>query len=426
MNRMRKLFVFILSLILMLAVHPEVYAETAFESVILHSGETNAYSETITFNAGLQDEYSFIGYFLPEGRYFAKNLTRSETTSVFFVRSKRTVFKNGREEPYEVSVAAIIPKDEKVEFEINHGQYVYIYGKGDFEITPSDGQDPIASDPLTQYGHYSYLDAAAVSEETVEEPQRQNEHSVYLDDRMGYYSDADGVEALLKEAADHTGWNVGVVTCDYDYDPNGSGAGIKAEEIYDEVFGVDSDGVLYLCDVGTRYICVANGARKYVVGQRFDSLLDEVNSKYMNYDDLGSVKAFANGIKDCYDRGEVTQDELTDQGYDTFDNDGYYHVDGKEPFKPSDLVIPAGAGIIAAIISVVVVVFKYRVPAAVSADTYLEKNTVDIYKRKNQIVKTRHYSYSNSSLSRGGGGYHGGGGGFSGGHHGGGGVGGHR
>ena len=260
-----------------------------------------------------------------------------------------------------------------------------------------------------------------------------NSGEIYLDDNMGYYGDrTDEVRRMLEETAEYTGWNIGVVTCDYDYDPERYGsssatskAGTKAEEIYDSVFGVDTDGVLYFCDVGTRYIVVANGARKYIVGSRFDSLLSTVNSKYMNYDDFGSVKAFADGVKDCYDRGEVTQDDLVSQGYDTFDENGYYHVDGKKKVTLADVLTALGIGFVISLIPVACVVYHYRVPKAPSADTYLDRNTVDIYRARNDLVKTRHYSYTNSSSSGGGGG-HGGGGGFSGGHHGGGGMGGHR
>ncbi|MBQ5312141.1 MAG: hypothetical protein ILP19_08920 [Oscillospiraceae bacterium] len=433
MKRMKELYAFILSLILILTVLPAVSAENAFESLIITNGETNEYSETITYNAGLEDEYSFTGYFLPEGRYYAQNLTKSETPPMFFVRSEQTVFKNGRETPYETPLSTIIPNGETAEFEIKYRQYVYIYGNGSFKITPSDGQGPIVSDPLTLY-NLSNLDnrtEQAEQTETDEEVQVQKSSGgIYLDDRMDYYRDAGDVEALLREVADKTGWNVGVVTCDYDYDPGTYGseaeamAGRKAEEIYDDVFGPDTDGVLYFCDIGMRYIVVANDARNYIVGSRFDSLISSVNEKYMRYDDVGALRAYLDGVTDCYNKGPVSKDDLESQGYDTFDENGYYHVDGKSKPGRDDFLAAGGIGLIAAIIAVVAVVFHYRVPKAPSAEIYIDRNTLDIYKRSNHLVRTHNYSYTNSSSS--GGGYHGGGGGFSGGHHGGGGMGGHR
>ena len=251
---------------------------------------------------------------------------------------------------------------------------------------------------------------------------------VYLDDRLDLYPDDQVIIDLMQEAADTTGWNIGIVTCDYDYDPETKGeyiaeteAGEKAEEITDEVFGRSSNSVLFLCDVGYRYVCVANEPRKYVVGDRFDAMIKDIESHYFDYDDLGTAKAFINNVVACYNKGEVSASEV--HGL-VLNSDGYYEVPDEVPdHSDTHLIIAFVIAFLIALFIAICVVADYSKPTPVDANEYLDKNSMDMYDRQTLLVNTRHYSYTVSSSSGGG---HSGGGGFSGGHHGGGGHGGHR
>ncbi|MBQ7989857.1 MAG: hypothetical protein IJ251_02265 [Oscillospiraceae bacterium] len=250
---------------------------------------------------------------------------------------------------------------------------------------------------------------------------------VYLKDEMDLYPDDQYIIDMMEEASAKTGWNIGIVTCDYDYDPEYYGestayekAGKKAEELNDSMFGANENSVFFLCDVGYRYVCIANEPRKYIVGDRFDSMINEMEKHYFDYDDVGTATAFISNVVSCYERGLPTAEETAGL---TLDENGYYT---QFDSKPSGIpVFPFIAGFVIAAFIGGGVVKSYRKPAPVDANTYLDKNELDIYHRNTMLVSTRHYHYNVDTSSGGSSGHHGGGG-FSGGHHGGGGHGGHR
>lgn len=210
-----------------------------------------------------------------------------------------------------------------------------------------------------------------------------------------------GEEALLRqkmtEFTEETGWNIGIVTATNDFYSESS-AGTAAEKYYDDAFGADSSGVLYLCDVGYRYIVIAGDARKYIVGPRFSKMLESVNDKYMDYDDMGSADKFISFSEKYYRQGE-----------------GSFYIGGEN--------IALALVLFAASVIIIFFIIKhsYSKYPAPSASLYIDNKTVDIYRRMDTFLRQFVTRTSNSSS---GGGH--GGGGFSGGHHGGGGAGGHR
>ncbi|MGN0664907.1 MAG: hypothetical protein ACI4KF_00110 [Huintestinicola sp.] len=213
-----------------------------------------------------------------------------------------------------------------------------------------------------------------------------------IEDNSGLYNEESRayLEGQLEEITEYTGWNIGIVTLNYDFSSLG-GARNFSEDKYDKLFGRSSSGVLYVCDVGYRYIVVAGDAEKYINGQRFESMLDEVNDLYMDYDDLGSASVFIAKTKEYYDKGPGL------------------------PVSMSVLLL----GVLFFIAAFLVTYFsicksysKYQKP---DTRNYIDRRSLDIYRR--QDVFLRQYTTTSSSS-------HGGGGG--GGHHGGGGAGGHR
>ncbi|MBQ5331294.1 MAG: hypothetical protein J6F31_08605 [Oscillospiraceae bacterium] len=235
---------------------------------------------------------------------------------------------------------------------------------------------------------------------------------VYLEDTADIYDESQEAEVYskLEAAAAETGWNYGIYTTnEYDYDPEVYGdsaaytmAGRKAEEIYDSVFGRDSSGVLFFCDVGYRYTVIAGEARDYVVGRRFDNMNSRMRDKYFDYDDMGVVNVLVDKTTGYYRRGP-----------------------GSSDITLVTVLIPLLISVIISIIAVAVVNSNYKKLVRPGAERYMDKTArgTAFYLSNDRLVNERHYSYSNSSSSGGG---HGGGGGFSGGHHGGGGFGGHR
>ncbi len=71
-------------------VESETEETREFNSAVIHGGEENAWSQSLTLNAGKDTEYTFLGYFLPAGTYTATN--RDEDAAI-----QLTVYKNVRQ-----------------------------------------------------------------------------------------------------------------------------------------------------------------------------------------------------------------------------------------------------------------------------------------------------------------------------------------
>ncbi len=128
---------------------------------------------------------------------------------------------------------------------------------------------------------------------------------VYFDDAADIYGM--GEEAviikMMEEASAHTGWNYGIVTSNTDFS-TAADAKTSAESIYNSVFGEDSSGVLYMCDVGYRYIVVEGDAQNYVSGARFENMLEKIKEYYFEHNDMGCARTFIESTSDYYDRGK--------------------------------------------------------------------------------------------------------------------------
>lgn len=62
------------------------------ESITLQGGQENAWSQSLTLNAGKDTEYTFIGYFLPAGTYTATNMDDNSAVQITVYRNvRRTV-----------------------------------------------------------------------------------------------------------------------------------------------------------------------------------------------------------------------------------------------------------------------------------------------------------------------------------------------
>ena len=220
--------------------------------------------------------------------------------------------------------------------------------------------------------------------------------SVGIDDQAGLYStyEIEKLEARQQEVSDYTGWNIAVVTTDIGLGEGGSNAIAFAEDYYDKTFGASSTGLLYLIDIDYRHICIAGNADYYYFNDyRVNKMIDECNDRYMDYDDVGNLNAFYDNIEKYYDAGYFTEKHFS---------------------FPVALIV----GLIAAGIGIAIVFSRYKFHHKPSANTYLNKGTVNFYRRNDRFVReftTRTKIESSSGGSSGssgssGGGSHGGGG----------------
>ncbi len=220
--------------------------------------------------------------------------------------------------------------------------------------------------------------------------------AVYFDDAADLYES--GEEAyiiqLMEEASASTGWNYGIVTLNEGHTTLSS-AGKRAEQLYNDAFGVSSSGVLYMCDIDYRYFVIAGEAREYISGRRYQVMEDRIKELYFDYEDLSCATEFIRYTEKYYHNGK-----------------------GSFALYTPALVISICCFVAGVILTIVAVTNRYHKHPKPQVNNYLDKRQIDIYSSHDNFIRetTVRYSESSSSGGRRGGGFGGshGGGGFGG------------
>lgn len=225
---------------------------------------------------------------------------------------------------------------------------------------------------------------------------------VFISDRSGLYSEEEEIAlgSMMDEASEHTGWNYALVTTDIDFSSEDS-ARREAERLYDREFGESSSGVLYLIDVGWRYIVTAGSAERYISGSRLNELISETEKKYRAFEDVPCAETFIRLTVQYYDKGETGFPEKIPD------------------IDPMSLIVAAAAGAFGMTATCLCINKSYSAYQKPTVNNYIDRRTMNIYRRNDNFITTYVHRHKRSSGGSGGG--HGGGG-----HHGGGGAGGHR
>lgn len=252
----------------------------------------------------------------------------------------------------------------------------------------------------------SFLAAAAISAAAAVLPVSAAES--VIDDKAGLYSQSELAELEEKQQAvsDLTGWNIAVVTTNTGFGSNLSRAVRYAEDYYDKKFGSDSSSVVYLIDLDWRHVAIDGDVLNYINTSRLDTMQDECEKKYKNYDDVGNLETFYYYLEYYYNSGTIEYDsEIGAKGSGFASSDNIYDV----------TMLFAGmiAGAVAAAIGIAIVLSRYKFHHAPTANCYLNSNTINMYRRQDRFVReyttrTRIDSDSGGSSSGGGGRSHGG------------------
>ena len=139
-------------------------------------------------------------------------------------------------------------------------------------------------------------------------------NSVGIDDKAGWLSDSQEqeLEGIQQALADKTGWNIAVVVSD------GYGSEspmVYTDDLYDETFGIDTDGIVFLYDKNERYLSTSGIAISYLNDSRIESILDDVDGYYYDKDDFGALKALYSDIEYYYDEGISSNSYVYDGEY---------------------------------------------------------------------------------------------------------------
>lgn len=107
------------------------------KEVIAINGETaGTYGKTVTTNKGTENELSYIGYFVPAGKYNATN--HRNYPGQINVYNPETVWEDGIEYPGSGGGAYLIQSGETKEIEVPEGFYIKVVPPEDFTITAVD------------------------------------------------------------------------------------------------------------------------------------------------------------------------------------------------------------------------------------------------------------------------------------------------
>lgn len=203
--------------------------------------------------------------------------------------------------------------------------------------------------------------------------------------------ETDAIYDAAKQISDHTGWNIDVYITDgkdfYDEDE----CFRWCVNTYEDDFGDDTDGILFLCDTEWVYLITSGSATDYIKVMEAESIARYGNDAYESGDIVRSVRLVLLGAEEEYN-----------QGVDTIFN------------TPHVWVIAFVVGVIAAVITVGIIVSSYKTHSKPAVNNYLNSNTINFKNRKDVFVRTTTVTHHNSSSGggggRSGGGHHGGGG----------------
>ncbi len=257
-------------------------------------------------------------------------------------------------------------------------------------------------------------------------------------DEGGFLSDSEYADCLaaLQDAADYTNMNFGVVLAknkrsDYAIEET-------TKQTYLELFGADSDGLVYYMDLsGTApydYIATRGLGQFYYTNSDTNNRVDDIFDDLTPYlypvggeDVYGAMMELSLSLKYYYDRGVPDHYYVYDD-----EEELYYHLSGGEIektwYRPyinwEDVILGTmlgtGAGLVAALIAYCVTKSRYKFKTALEPTAYVNRKNVIYHEQQDNFVRTYTTRVKIESSSGGGGGRRSGGGRSSGGFGGGG------
>lgn len=230
--------------------------------------------------------------------------------------------------------------------------------------------------------------------------------SAGINDMANLYSPEEiaHLEARQEEVSALTGWNIAVVTTDVGFGLDGIDACDYAEQYCYDTFGSDPDSVVYLIDLDYRWISMDGDLLNYFNSSRFNTMMDTCEECYMDYNDVENLEFFYHYLEYYYNEGTVEYDPSIGALGDDFEGAIEYYDDDTVDFT----MIFGGfiAGIIGAAISVGVVLARYKTHQSPSANSYLNRSSVNMYNNQDYYIReftTRTRIESSSGGGRSGG-----------------------
>ena len=212
--------------------------------------------------------------------------------------------------------------------------------------------------------------------------------SAGINDMAGLYTPEQlaQLEARQEEVSELTGWNIAVVTTNVGFGLDGVNACDYAEQYCYDTFGDDPDSVVYLIDLDYRWISMDGDRLNYFKSSRFDTMMDTCEDCYQDYKDVENLEFFYHYLEYYYNQGTVKYDPSIGALGDDFEDAIEYYDDETH----IDLTFAFGgfiAGLIGAVISIGVVLTRYKSHQVQSANSYLNRSTINMYNNQDYFIR---------------------------------------
>lgn len=219
-----------------------------------------------------------------------------------------------------------------------------------------------------------------------------------IDDQVSLLSqsDLDKLEQERSALAEKTGWNIGIVIID---EPVGKSAMEFSDDYYEEKYGADTDGVLFMYGMKDSYLSTSGIAINYLNDYRIELLLDDSDKYFREFKDFEAIESALKNIDKYYGQG-IASDNYTYEGE-------YAGEEIQARIKQNintAILIGIIAGLVAGFIGLGVVTAKYKFHAVPSNNNYLNKNSIHFLQSRDDYVRTFTTRTRLSSSSGGGGG----------------------
>lgn len=267
---------------------------------------------------------------------------------------------------------------------------------------------------------------------SAERPVEDTIPSCKLYDPDGLFTDQEQTDLSqsIRAVSDETDQYVAV------YVMNESGEGLSdyqvetfADDKYDELFnipyGKETDGLMLVLDMPTHYIYITTsglGELYYYNGtadDRISQMVENLKSYLRSENNSGAVTQFCNDVRKYHDRGFPVNAYTynSDNGQYYFYYNGTLQSADKLPWwfgKHFKEMIPVGLiiGVIAGIVSVLIVKSRYKLVKSLDPGNYVSKNDTNFYVQEDHFLR-EHTVKHRIDTERSGGGGGGGGGGSS-------------
>ena len=190
----------------------------------------------------------------------------------------------------------------------------------------------------------------------------------------------DSLGKELDQLLEKTGWNLALVTTN---SSDGKTSRDYADDFYDDLFGINTDGVLYLIDFENResYISTSGQAINVLTDSRIENMLDAVAPYLGAADYSGAMHQFMAEVSD-YNTAGVPTDQYqydtekreTSYYYSEYPNSNHETASNPKPTVSNLAGTGLFLGVITAVITIVVIVRRYKFHAIPGAVNYLNRN----------------------------------------------------